>query len=69
MSLTDHFMAHVRHLEAMATNGDETAARSLAAIALLCEGWAPGSDDPSGPDDDGGHEVVDLAAWRDRLAA
>lgn len=51
------FVAHVRKLEAMAIAGDDDAAKSLACMALLSEGWFP-------RDPDGGCEIIDLAQYR-----
>lgn len=49
------FVSHVRHLENMAIGGNESAAKSLACMALLVEGWRP-------IDPDGG-EVIDLMPY------
>lgn len=54
-----HFNAHVRELERRAIDGDHDAAKSLACMALLVDGWRP--------DGDGG-EVIDLLPYL-RLAA
>ena len=50
------FVKHVRRLEEKAGNGNMNAARSLACMALLVEGWRP--TDPSG-----GGEVIDFAPY------
>ena len=57
------FVAHVKKIEAQAIAGDEDATRSLACMALLAEGWRP-----SGSNDDGGCEIIDLAPYL-KLAA
>lgn len=60
MTLSEHYKAHVELLEKLSEEGDEVAARSLAAIILLAKGWRYGDPDPvdgpddGGPDDDGG---------------
>lgn len=69
MNIREAFEAHIKELEKLAIDGDEFATKSLAAMALLVEGWRPG-----GPDDDGGLDVPDetvvvLAEYRNRLAA
>lgn len=64
MTLLDAYDAHIRALEAAAPT-DETAARSLACITLLIQGWRPGDPDPREDDDPpGGGEVIPF-----RLAA
>lgn len=68
-SLTKAFRDHVLRLEKVATTDFDSvrrddAVRSLAAISLLLDGWRPG-----GGGDDGGGEVVDFAAYRQRMAA
>lgn len=62
------YREHVERLLAAAEDGDETAARSLACLALVCEGWRYGDPDPTEPPD-GGCDVINLSAWRARLAA
>lgn len=62
------YREHVETLLAAAEAGDEIAAKSLACLALVCEGWRYGDPDPTDPPDGGG-EVIDLSAWRERLAA
>ncbi len=53
------FFDHVEVLTGMSERGDEVATRSLAAMALLANGWRPGDPDPDrGPDDDGGEPNV-----------
>lgn len=47
------FVAHVKDLEDRAIYGDQDAAKSLACMALLVEGWRPSSPD-------GGGEVIDF---------
>jgi hypothetical protein len=49
-----HFIAHVKELERLAIEGDGSAAKSLACMALLAEGFRPG---------DGGGEVIDISAF------
>lgn len=60
MNARDAFTAHVRQLEQRACSGDEDAAKSLACMALLVEGF------PS-PDPDGG-EIIDLLPFLRRAA-
>jgi hypothetical protein len=69
--LTELFNAHVQELTRMMEAGDGFATKTIAAMALLMEGWRPGDPDPSdeGPDGGGGEKVVDLSAWIARLAA
>lgn len=50
------FVAHVKDLERLAVEGDETAVKSLACMALLVEGWRPVNPD-------GGGEVIDLMPY------
>jgi hypothetical protein len=57
------FVAHIERLVSLASEGDDDAAKSLACMALIAEGW-----DPSAPDDPGGGEVIDLAPYL-KLAA
>lgn len=54
------FVQHVRSLEQRAIGGDEDAAKSLACMALLVEGFP----DPDG----GGGEVIDLLPFLRRAA-
>lgn len=75
-NLTAHFRDHVKALETTAISDlDESrrleAARSLAAICLLMEGWRPDGGDPDGGGEEipEGAEVVNLALWRNSLAA
>jgi hypothetical protein len=63
------YREHVERLMALCESGDENAARSLACLALVCEGWRYGDPDPTDPPDGGGCEVIDLTAYRDKLAA
>ena len=55
------FVDHVKEVELLALGGDEFAIKTLACMALLI--------DPTPSDDGGGEPVIDLAAWRLRLAA
>ena len=59
MTVSDHYREHVEMLEKLADAGDEIAAKSLACIALVCEGWRYGDPDPDdgNPDDDGGQPL------------
>lgn len=58
-TITEIFLQHVKILTGMSERGDEVATRSLAAMALLAEGWRPGDPDPdNGPDGDGGEPNV-----------
>lgn len=57
------YREHVETLLAAAEAGDEIAARSLACLALVCEGWRYGDPDPTDPPDDGGGNVIDLSAY------
>lgn len=50
------FLAHVKDLEARAIDGEQHAAKTLACMALLVEGWRPS-------DPDGGGEVIDLTPY------
>jgi hypothetical protein len=71
MSFTtsDAFKAHIDDAMARAEAGDPFAARALSAMALLISGWRYGDPDPSdGPDGDG-ETVIDLEAYRLKLAA
>lgn len=49
------FVRHVKRLEFLASAGNDDAAKSLACMALLVEGWRP-------IDPDGG-EVIDLMPY------
>ncbi len=72
MTVSDHFREHVELLEKLADAGDEIAAKSLASIILLCEGWRYGDPDPAdddGPDDDGGGEPLPCNVIEFRRAA
>ena len=69
MSTSEAFKAHVDELERRAEGGDSFAAKSLAALALLAEGWRYGDPDPTDPPPDDGGEPINLAAYRLRLAA
>lgn len=51
-----HFIAHVKELEKLAIEGDGSAAKSLACMALLAEGFRPG-------DGGGGGEVIYISAF------
>lgn len=51
-----HFVEHVKDLERRAIEGDHNAAKSLACMALLAEGFRPGGGD-------GGGEVIDITAF------
>lgn len=50
------FVAHIREIEKRAVDGDQHAAKSLACLALLMEGWRPGPPD-------GGGEIIDFAPY------
>jgi len=63
MTLTDHYDAHVRRLESMAPTDDD-AARSLACLTLLMQGWRPGDPDPRDDPDPPDGEVVDIYLYR-----
>ncbi len=69
MNTTDAFVAHVKDLQGRAALGDGFAIKSLAALALLSEGWRPGDPDPSDEPPDGGCEIIHLAEYRMELAA
>ena len=59
MTTSEAYRAHVELLQDLAEQGDETAAKSLACLALLSEGWRYGDPDPLAPDDGpGGGEVI-----------
>jgi hypothetical protein len=50
--------------------GDDLATRCLAALSLVCEGWRYGDSDPSDdPPKGDGESVIDLSAYRRKLAA
>lgn len=49
------FVAHVKEVERRAIDGDQHAAKSLACMALLADGWKP--------DDPGGGEIIDLKPY------
>jgi len=68
MTTSEHFKAHILVLEAKALSGDEFAAQSLSAMALLVSGWRYGDPDPVDTPPDGGGEVVNLDYFR-RIAA
>ena len=71
-SISELYYEHVKELERRADVGDEFAIKSLACLVLICEGWRYGDPDPvDGPDDDpgGGEVIIDLSAYRMRLAA
>ena len=60
MTVSDHYRAHVELLERLAEAGCEMSAKSLAALALLAEGWRYGDPDPvddTPPDGDDGEPV------------
>lgn len=40
-----HFVAHVKELERLAIDGDHSAVKSLACMALLAEGFRPSCPD------------------------
>ncbi len=73
-TISELYQEHVDELYHRAQRGDIGAAKNLAALALLCEGWRPGDDDPEGdggPDDDGGERetIADAYVCVTRLAA
>ena len=68
MTTSELFKAHIDELERMAEADDWFAAKSLACMALLIDGWRYGDPDPVDPPDGGG-EIIDLSAYRRRLAA
>ncbi len=70
-SVSEHFREHINELERRAASGDEFAVRSLCCLALVLDGWRYGDPDPDDPGDgpDGGEEIIDLSAYRMRLAA
>ena len=55
------FEEHVNFILTQALLGDAVAAKTLACMALLVDGFPP--------EDGEGEPVIDLAAWRVRLAA
>jgi len=57
-----HFEVHVAELLERALAGDLFCVKTLSCMALLNE-----RPDPDGPG--GGEEIIDLSAWRTRLAA
>lgn len=65
MTTSEHYKALVEELMLKWEAGDELAARCVAAMSLLVEGWRYGDPDPVDPDDgpEGG-EVISLAAYR-----
>lgn len=70
MTVSEHFKSLVDELQRRAECGDEFSLKSLAALALLAEGWRYGDPDPDdGGPDDGGCEVVELADVLLRRAA
>lgn len=54
------YREHVERLLASCEAGDEYDCKSLACLALVCEGWRYGDPDPVDPDDPDGGETVDL---------
>ena len=55
MTTSEAYRLHIAVLEALASTGDDLAAKSLACITLIESGWRYGDPDPvDGPDDDGG---------------
>jgi hypothetical protein len=70
MTISELFKGHVDELLRRANSGDEFAGKSLACLSLLTDGWRYGDPDPTDPPPDGGGEpVIDLSAYRKRLAA
>jgi hypothetical protein len=69
MSTSQRYREHVDALLVMAEAGDDFAAKSLACLALICEGWRYGDPDPVDPPPDGGSEVIDMAPWLAQRAA
>jgi hypothetical protein len=70
------FKAHVDELTRRVEEHDDVfAQKSLACLALLAEGWRYGDPDPTDPPPDGGcdvdddEDVIDLSAYRLKLAA
>lgn len=57
----DLFEAHVKGIEAKALSGDADAIKTLACMAMLVEGFPP--------NDGEGLSIIDIDAWRVRLAA
>jgi hypothetical protein len=71
-SVSELYYEHVKELERRALDGDEFATKSLSCMWLILSGWRYGDPDPEdGPDDDpgGGEEIIDLSAYRMRIAA
>lgn len=66
--MTEAYTRHVRDLAFLAECGDVIAAKSLAALALLNDGWRPGDPDPTDTPPGGG-ELIDLNEWRVKRAA
>lgn len=54
MTTSDLFKAHVDELSRRSEAGDEFATRTLACLALVCEGWRHGDPDPDGDGTDPG---------------
>ena len=70
MSTSEAYKALVDELMGKWEAGDLLAARCLAALSLVCEGWRYGDPDPTdAPPSDGGEPIINLAAYRLRLAA
>lgn len=63
------YREHVERLVALGDAGDREAIRSLACLALVCEGWRYGDPDPTDGPPGGGGEVIDLRQYTDKLAA
>lgn len=61
MTTSELYREHVEQLLLLSDAGDEMAAKSLACLALVCEGWRYGDPDPTdpGPDGDGGLPLPD----------
>jgi hypothetical protein len=68
-SISELYYEHVAELERRALAGDEFSIKSLACLALVCEGWRYGDPDPYDPSDgpDGGDKVIEF--YKYRLAA
>ena len=69
MTTSEHYKALVDELLGKAEAGDLLAVRCLAALSLVVEGWRYGDPDPTDDPPDGGEPIVDLSAYRTRLAA